>query len=560
MEFETRMSPQAHQPHIAEPRPNSNSENINTPEYSLAKTEAAIQLARAGRRDEARKALLDLLAIDPDFAPAHCNLGVMHAECGEKQQAIESLRRAIALRPGYVEAHRNLGGVLSSLGKAAEAAESYRAALALEPNSWNTLTDFGLVLTRAGRAAEAVVYLRQAIHLNPAGAEAHNNLGIAFGELARLDDAEAAYHQALKCDPRHVEAHTNLAGIYAQQGKPVEGAACCQIALWLKPDSVSAHWHRALALLQLGQFEEGFAEYEWRWRRQGVSGRQFQAPLWNGEPLDGKTILIYMEQGLGDALQFVRYVPMVVARGGRVALECREPLLQVLGGFPGVDQLVPEGSPLPKFDVHAPLMSLPFIFKTTLETIPPPAILAPNERLVEQWRERLAGNSELKVGLAWQGNPHHKWDHHRSIPLKRFAKLAEIPQVQLFSLQRGPGSDQVAKLDGRFEIKELLDPAQSDRAAWAEVAALMKNLDLVISVDTATAHLAGSLGVPVWVALPKASDWRWLLDREDSPWYPSMRLFRQQRQGDWDDVIEEIDQCLKKRALLRANAGEAAPI
>ena len=246
-----------------------------------------------------------------------------------------------------------------------------------------------------------------------------------------------------------------------------------------------------------------------------------------------------MEQGLGDALHFARYVPLVKARGGQVALECREPLLRLMGDFACVDQLVPERGALPPFDVHAALMSLPCLFKTTLESIPGQVpYLYAEPQLLNKWKGVLAEVPEFKVGIAWQGNPHHKWDRHRSLSISSFEPLARVLGVRLYSLQRGPGTEQLQLAP--FAIERPIGLALSDRDAFAETAALMKNLDLIVTVDTATAHLAGALGVPVWVALSQACDWRWLLDREDSPWYPTMRLFRQPRLGEWGPVMQRI--------------------
>jgi Flp pilus assembly protein TadD len=457
------------------------------------------------------------------------------------------------------EAYFEKGIALSRTGQKQDAIESFLRALQVNPHSAAAFSNLGLMLAQIGRSPEAAVYLKQAIRLDPTLADAHNNLGLALADLGKLPESEAAYEQALTCDPRHIESHTNLAGVYAQQGRASEAEACCKIALWLNPDSVSAHWHRALALLQMGNFEQGLPEYEWRFRRASSKPRPFDRPMWNGTALEGKTILLHMEQGLGDAIQFARYIPMVKERGGSIALECRESLIRLFGGFPGVEQLVPEGAPLPKFDVHAPLMSLPFIFKTTFESIPAEVpYLNPDPKLVEKWRESLGSVSEFKVGIAWQGNPNHKWDRHRSIPLSRFESIAEVPGIRLFSLQRNQGVEQIRTNMRKVPLQLLLEDSLADRTAWAEAAAIVANLDLMITVDTATAHLAGALGVPTWVLLSKASDWRWLLDRSDSPWYPTMRLFRQEQLGEWDTVFEAVAQALEEfsaEGKHRRNAG-----
>jgi hypothetical protein len=291
---------------------------------------------------------------------------------------------------------------------------------------------------------------------------------------------------------------------------------------------------------------------------------QFPTPPWDGSPLDGRTILVHAEQGLGDTMQFLRYVPLVRRRGGRVILVCQPPLMRLLSRVPGIERLVAWGEPLPEYDVQVPLMSLPGLFGTTLETVPAEVpYLDAEPALVEAWRHRLGSYAGFQVGIVWQGNPRFRFDRLRSIPLAQFAPLARVPGVHLLSLQKGPGRDQLAALPGSFPVTDLGHQLDETTGAFLDTAAVMKNLDLVITSDTVAAHLAGALGVPVWVALHDVPDWRWLLDREDSPWYPTMRLFRQTRPGQWEEVFERIAAALHRRlaapAELRPITVEIAP-
>ena len=311
----------------------------------------------------------------------------------------------------------------------------------------------------------------------------------------------------------------------------------------------------------MGRFEQGWPGYEWRWKcKEFGSLPPFQPPLWDGSSLDGRTILVHAEQGLGDTLQFIRYVPSLHQRGGRVILMCQPPLVRLLTRSPGIERLLAHGDPVPEFDVHTPLLSLPRLLGTTLESVPADVpYLEAEPQLVEAWRHRLGSYPGFKVGIVWQGNPKFRLDRLRSIPLAQFAPLARVPGVHLFSLQKGPGAEQLAAVTDRFPVTDLgrrLDD-------FMDTAAVLKNLDLVISVDTAIAHLAGALGIPVWVALPFAPDWRWLMGREDSPWYPTMRLFRQTRPGQWEDVFHHIAEALQRRlaapAELRPITVEIAP-
>jgi hypothetical protein len=420
---------------------------------------------------------------------------------------------------------------------------------------------------------------------HPLLASAYNQLGLALAVQGKYAEAEASYFAALRHNPGYAEVHSNLGNLYQEQGRLVEALASYDLALVHDPQAASTHWNRALSLLQAGDFERGWLEYEWRWQRKQTPARPFRQPRWDGSPLARRTLLIYMEQGLGDMLQFVRYAGLVgEGREGRrqksevrsqksevkgqgresdgaVIVECPGGLAPLFARCWGIDQVVAEGTPLPAFDVQVPIMSLPALFKTTLTTIPAdvPYLFA-DEGLVEQWRERLRDRGQVvfRVGMVWQGNPQHGLDRYRSIPLRAFAPLAQVSGVQLISLQKNSGCEQLRSLAGEFPVRELPEERDATAGSFQDTAAIMCNLDLVISVDTATAHLAGGLGVPVWVPLSAVGEWRWLLEREGSPWYPTMRLFRQRKLGRWRPVFRRMAQALSRaiRVKLRQQTPE----
>ena len=516
-----------------------------------------LRYAQAGQLPQAVAHFRKVLQARPDLAQAHYNLGVALAEQGKLQEAAASFREAISLRPGYAEAHYALGNTFGGLDRHEEAVSCYQEAIRQRPNYADAWNNLGLSLTDVGRAREAEIALRQAMRLRPESADAHNNLGMALAERGDLVEAEWYYHQALQLEPRCVSAHVNLGSALKAAGRLQEAVACYEVALALEPDSASAHWNRALAWLQQGNFEQGWREYDWRWRRRGAKPRRFRQPAWDGSPLQGRTILLWSEQGLGDTIQFVRYTRLVNQQGGTVILSCPPPLHRLLQRCPGIDRLVPEGADPPDFDVHAPLLTLPALLGTTLASVPAEVpYLSAEPELVEHWQQRLTGLRGLRVGIVWQGNPRHKWDRYRSLPLPLLEPLARVEGVCLVSLQQGPGKEQLGLLGSRFPVT-LFEDTPDDPPSFEKTAAVLKNLDLLICCDTAVAHLAGALGVPVWVAIPYLSDWRWLQVREDSPWYPTMRLFRQKRLGDWSPVFDRMTQELRRYA---AATGRAQPL
>ena len=519
-----------------------------------AMLEAGIAEHRAGRLGEAERIYRGILALEPGNSEPLHRLGMVALQTGHGHAAIELMRRAIANcaianRPEDAAYWIDLGIALQTQGELAEAMRSYERTLELKPESAAAWSNRGLALHSLGRLEEAAASLEWAIELNPEVAVTHANLGNVRQAQGRLEEAEASQRRAIALQPANAEAYCNLGSVLDLMGKFQDSVAAYERALALRPDLAAARWNRALHRLREGDFRQGLPEYEARWQLQKRSA--FTQPQWRGEPLAGARILLHAEQGLGDTVQFLRYVPMVQAAGGEVVLEVQPSLRRLAAELSGiadliVDLIVP-GNPLPEFAWHCPLMSLPLAFGTTLKSIPAqtPYLPVPDEA-----RERAARlrwpEGGLRVGLAWAGSPGHLKDRYRSVPLELLQPLLAVDGVRFFSLQVGPASAELAAL-AESRITDLV----LEIGDMADTAALIERLDLVIGVDTAVAHLAGALGRPVWVLLPVSSDWRWLRNREDSPWYPAMRLFRQRELGEWRPAIDMARAALEEWVALR---------
>jgi tetratricopeptide (TPR) repeat protein len=512
------------------------------PQHPEALLQAGVLLAQRGQLPAALEYMGGAVAMQPGNARARNNLAVALAQAGRPAEALPHLHEALRLEPTYAEAGCNLGNVLGGLNRRDEALAAYRQALAQRPDHFGVLNNMGLLLQEMNRPGEAAVLLRQAARLRPEAAEAHNNLGLALADLGRFDQAEASYHEALRLSPAYAEAHSNLGCTYKEAGRLEEALACFDMALRFLPSSRSGRYNRSLTLLQAGRWPEGWQDYEFRWGRKSMPERPFAQPRWDGSSVEGKTVLVWSEQGLGDAIHFVRFVPLLCERGARVVLECPGFMIPLLSTCAGIDEVVAEGKELPAFDVQVPMMSLPGLLGVSVANVPGrvPYLTAQAER-VAAWRQRLPEDGTFRVGIVWQGNVHFGHDRWRSAPLRAFAPLAGVPGVELVSLQKGPGLEQLDELRGRFAVTRHEGELDGEGGAFVDTAALMKCLDLVVCVDTAAGHLAGALGVPVWLALSGMPDWRWLREREDTVWYPSMRLFRQQTLGDWREVFKWME-------------------
>jgi tetratricopeptide (TPR) repeat protein len=484
------------------------------------------------------------LALNPDFAEAYNNLGAALTALERYEEAISNCRRAIQLRPDSPRAYNNLGNAHKGLGQLGEAVAAYQEALRFDPDLAEAHSNLGIALSSLDRLDEAIAHHRAALRCNPVYAPAYYNLGLVYTSRSHWEDAVAALQRAAQLQPDHAGVHFYLGWALGEQGKAKEAGLCYERTIQLNPDYADAHWALAHNRLLRGDLERGWTGYEWRWRLKVPVPHSVEEYLWDGSPLTGKTILLHTEQGLGDTLQFIRYAAVVKPQGGTVIVSCQK-TMPLLASCPGVDQLVAAGSE-PPFDVQAPLLSLPRILKTSLATVPAhvPYLFA-DVRHQGKWQSKLSRYRGFKIGIAWQGNPSFARDVTRSIPLIHFAPLARIEGVRLISLQQGPGTEQLEA--DPFPIIDLGTRLDKKSGAFMDTAAVMKNLHLVISCDTAIAHLAGALGVPVWLALPYVPDWRWLLEREDSPWYPSMRLFRQTEAVDWNGVFERMALRLSER-------------
>ena len=492
-----------------------------------------------------------LVELLPESSEAHHRLGKTQERLGDWDAATASYRRAIALHPNSPDILGSLARLQSQQGAYEEAVEVCRQALCLDPNHYETLTQMGNALIELGSYGKAIEALRRALIVKPDYAPAIVGLGYFFERKGDLASALDSYRNALKLNPQAVAAHTHLGTVYLLHDDLEKASECFEQVLKLEPDSAEARAFLGLIHLKQGQFRPGLSEYESRW---GTSygrrfRRKFSQPLWKGEPLEGSRILLHAEQGMGDTLQFVRYVPLVAARGAKVVLEVQPRLHRLLTQAPGATEIICRGEALPEFDLQCPLLSLPLATGTELNTIPAQIpYLYPDPAQAEKWRQRLSGDS-LRIGLAWAGNPLHPHEFWRSIPLEQLAPITKLEGATFYSLQMGAPADQLKRWKSQARVIDL----QDEQKDFADTAAIVANLDLVISIDTAVAHLAGAMGKPVWIVLCKAADWRWMLEREDSPWYPTARLFRQSTMGNWQAVVIAIEHELRK-LIAKADA------
>lgn len=554
------------------------------------------------------------IALSPGEADAHNNLGATLLDLGKPEQAKTAFLRAIRIRPSYAEAHFNLGNALAAQGEHTRAIQSFDEALQLKSNHAKAYVNRGLSQSATGDGAAALASLRQAVLLSPLDAVVHNNLGMALMDEDRREEAANSFRRAIELDAGYAEAHFNLGnalsgdaahtiecynqslkirpnyakafqnrGISEEALGDLESAAasyrealackpgctdirgnlgqvlvfqndargieCLEEIVAEAPASATAHWNLGVALLLLGRYAQGWPLYEWRWKRKGWCPRPFSQPRWRGDELHGKTILIHAEQGLGDTLQFARYLTLVAQRGGRVLLEAQTPLRRLFAGFPGMDEFVDQGNELPDFSFHYPLMSLPLLFGTTTATIP--AVIP---FVIESSTSLRAEAGTIKVGLVWSGNPEHLRDGLRSIHLEQFAPLSGVKGISFFSLQKGKAVEQIANSRFPFSLPATIDAARD----FADTAAIIDQLDLVITVDTAVAHLAGSMGKPVWILLSNLPDWRWGLSAGETPWYPTARLFRQSFPDGWPAVMAEVADELEQ--FIITNQGSAVAV
>jgi tetratricopeptide (TPR) repeat protein len=503
----------------------------------------------AGRHLDAVACYQRAISLKSDFLAPHYNMGNSLRSLSRAEEAIEAYRRALSLDPNLTQGWHNLALALQDLGRLDEARYSLKRAITLQPDYLEARHNLGELYQRIGDIDAAVACFEEVLRRDHCYLPSWNALGIAFQLQYRLEEAVECYEKALSMDPHYLHALNNLGSVSKGLGMLDRAIDCYQRVLALDPDYADARWNLSLVQLLLGQYEEGWQGYEWRFKKvDPVVTKAFPQPLWDGTPLNGRVILLHSEQGFGDTFQFVRYAPLVARMGGTVLVECQsDAIAPVIKTVPGVAQVLVRGQSLPRFDVHAPLMSLPLLCGTRLATVPAEIpYVAADPALVSRWRARINGNG-LRVGIVWAGRKSYKDDLKRSLNLGVFAPLAQVPGVSLFSLQVGDGAEQAGSPPPGMTIVNLGAGIRS----FADTAAIIESLDLVISADTAVAHLTGALGKPVWVLLPTACDWRWLLEREDSPWYPTARLFRQRKRGEWGEVLERVAEALADAATDR---------
>jgi FkbM family methyltransferase len=565
--------------------------------HALASYGLGLLCATQGRSLEAIDAYRAAIASRPDFADAYVNLGTVVLTLGQSEEAVGLYRQAIAISPEHAMAYSNLGIALQDLGRSDEAIEAYRTAIALQPLDANVNMNFGAALLERRAWDDAMTVTRLAIAQQPANAMAHANLGMALMHLGRHDEALTSCRQAMALDLQGVAIHASLGGLLLELGALPEAVDLCQRAIAIdptlpnahfnlshalkamnlleeaqvsacqaieiRPDSAEYHFHLAHILLLRGDLAAGWAEYDWRWKLPDFAWisclhGEFAQPLWSGEDIGDKTILIYTEQGLGDMILFARYLPLLVHQARRVIVAAAPRMHRLLGSIDGLEVVSIRDLPLPDFDVQCPLLSLPRAFATRLESIPaPPCYLRADPAAREIWANRIqrcqTGVDTLKVGLVWAGNPATKRDHFRSPGLASVAPLFSVPGIEFVILQVGQGRQD---LDTDPLPAGVIDLG-SELTDLADTAAILSELDLMISSCTAPLHLAGALGVPAWAMIPYAPYFPWLLERTDTPWYPSMRLYRQDQPGrDWSGVVARIVADLVE--LGRSGSGQSA--
>jgi len=507
-----------------------------------------------GNYGDAEALFRQVLAALPNSAEAHCNLAAALQETGRSEEARGHLHIAITLEPNYGLAHFNLGVALRSMSRLKDAMQSFSRAVSLMPRDFDSHLNLAEVLLELRDPDIALKHARRAVGLNSGKSAAHNVLGLAFLALGRLDEARKCFNRTISLKPNSPDAHNNLGTTFKRLNKLEESVTHYRRALALDPNYAEAHLNEALSQLLMGNLRIGWEQHEWRWKCKRAQSLEFNysRPLWlGGQDIRGKTILLHAEQGLGDTLQFVRYAPAVAEQGARVLLLVQPSLKSLLSGVAGVESTYASRQALPDFDLHCPLMTLPLAFSTELATIPRtiPYIRAPENHLAK-WREAFSSVEKPKIGIAWSGNPIHTDDRNRSLPLSLFRQIFSEVECEFHILQTAINESDSLVLSATAEVVDHRSRIED----FSDTAAVVENLDLIVTVDTSVAHLSGAMGKPTWILLPFSPDWRWLLDRTDSPWYPTARLYRQGTIGNWESALSRVRADLMKfvgKRLLR---------
>ncbi|MDP3355017.1 MAG: tetratricopeptide repeat protein [Polaromonas sp.] len=516
------------------------------PRHAAALNNRGNALRDLGRGAEALESYEKALKIQPDYVEALSNRGAALRHLGRLSDALGSYDQALKVKPDYALALTNRGNTLRALGRSGDALDSHDRALKIQPDYADALSSRAAALMDLKRPDEALASCARALQVRPNHPEALNNRGNALWALRQPAQALESFGRALTVRPDYAEAFSNRGNVWRELQRPTEALADFASALRLNPDHAEAHWNEALCRLMLGEFELGWQKYEWRWKKEpGLSmARNFTQALWLGkEPLQGKTILLHAEQGLGDTIQFCRYAKQVAALGARVVLEVQPALKTLLQGLEGASLVIAKGEQLPDFDYHCPLLSLPLAFQADLSNISGQKYLHSDPAKRQQWQTRLGPASKTRVGLVWSGATGHQNDHNRSLSLAQIAPLIS-EQAQYYCLQKELRPADQATLRNTPTLQFMGEFLKD----FSDTAALLEQMDLLITVDTSVAHLAGAMGKEVWIMLPFSPDWRWLLNRSDNPWYESARLFRQPAPGDWASVLAQVQAALQAKS------------
>ena len=485
----------------------------------------------------------------PSFVSAHVKLADVLLEAGAFNAAVVSYRKAIELAPERASVYVDLATALRKCNNDIAAETCYIRALEINPKLVSALNNYGNLLRKHGKHQKARELMLSAVQLSPKNPVFRNGLGLAYEKLQRFSDALKCYEEAIELNPEYAKAHYNLGGLLQETGRFDRAEQCYLKSIECEPEYAESRFRLATLRMLRGDLAGGWKGYEARWNMEEAQGSlvEREHPPWEGESLEGKKVLVWAEQGLGDTFQFVRFTKHLKDSGAYVVFECHPRMISIMSRLPYLDEVVPRrGKVQPKIDFQVAMMSLPGILNTTVETIPchVPYLFADESR-IEQWREKLSHANGLKVGISWQGNPNYYRDGGRSMALREFEHLSSHPEVQLISLQREHQESQGTVFDSEDRLIDFSGEIDSGEQAFEDTAAIIKTLDLVITTDSAIAHLAGGLGAPVWVILGPVPEWRWLLEREDSPWYPTMRLFRAREYASWETVMKEIAQELE---------------
>jgi len=514
-----------------------------------------------GDKQTALQAFLKAVELEPENHGAWLNVGNILYDWGEFKRAAVYYRRALILKPDYAKGYLNMANVLVQMGNTVSALPFYDQALKIDPEMGAGYHNRGNCLIALKKYDAAEKDLMRALELEPDDERVYNTLGNLRTSQGLEYTAGAAYRTAILVNPKYAPLYTNLANIYANLNRQRDAIVNYERGLILDPKNPGVRYNLALAYLRAGEYRLGWRAYEGRsdFRELNVKKRDFGKPRWDGSPLEGKRILVHCEQGLGDTIQFARYIPLVERMGGKVYFEVQHGLQRLMSTVDGAKMICTRGMPLPEFDLHCPLMSLPAIFKTDIDTVPRnvPYLRAWKWEAEQMWRRyplRWHGSgSYLRVGISWAGNPKYKKDHERSFSLSEFAPLADVEGVNFYSLQKGPAAQQIEKYQDRIMVFNASENAKD----FAESAALIDTLDLVISSDSSPMHLAAAMDKEVWLLLAYLPDWRWI-DGEKTPWYPNVKIFRQTSPGDWAGVFLRVRQALEEFVAVRKGVRDAA--